>query len=354
MKLIIQKFYSAYIVMILSFLVLIPDNANAQFWTEDFVPVNGNANGFANGYIGANAGTWTVTTLPGNNTSGVANVWYISCQEASVLPDYCGGTCLGVPSPSTPLIGQSLHISSGIVGDVGGLYMETGSSQTDTELRVESPAIDCSGQSGLILSFNYIEFGDGLNDNAQVWYFDGLTWSMLSDMPKTMCGDASGTCNPIVCNGLSQGYWTAYSVALPASADNNPNVKIGFYWKNIDDGTATDPSVAVGRIQIGNGTTTDNSEINTYSKNKDALIAQNLPNPFNYRTLINYHIPANSKNAHLLIYDAWGMLIQSVKLKSVNKGSVEILTDDFKAGVYHYSLIVDNELIETKKMVKLK
>jgi hypothetical protein len=59
-------------------------------------------------------------------------------------------------------------------------------SLTDTELRAESPTINCSGQTGITLSFNYIEFGDGTEDNAQVWYFDGVTWSMLADMPKTI------------------------------------------------------------------------------------------------------------------------------------------------------------------------
>jgi gliding motility-associated-like protein len=168
-------------------------------------------------------------------------------------PNNCGATCTGTPfPPPTPVIGQSLHIGTGILGDNGALYVETGAFLTDTELRAESPTINCTGQSNITLSFNYIEYGDGTDDNAQVWYFDGTTWSMLADMPKTLCGDATGPCNTLTCDGVSQGYWTAFSVPLPASANNNPNVKIGFYWQNIDDGngTPTDPSIAIGRIQL--------------------------------------------------------------------------------------------------------
>jgi gliding motility-associated-like protein len=238
---------------ILSFLLIISfsNSAVAQFWTEDFVPTN--VSGLANGYVGANPGAWTVTTL-GGNTGSLANEWYISCTESSMQPNNCGAICPPVPlPPPTPYIAQSLHLgANALIGDNGALYAETGASLTDTELRAESPTINCSGQTGITLSFNYIEFGDGTEDNAQVWYFDGVTWSMLADMPKTLCGDnVGGPCNTLVCDGFSQGYWTAFSVALPASANNNANVKIGFYWRNIDGiSTPTDPSVAIGRVQL--------------------------------------------------------------------------------------------------------
>ena len=45
------------------------------------------------------------------------------------------------------------------------------------------------------------------------------------------------------CSG--QGRWTNISIALPASAIGNANVKIGFEWTNNDDGVGTDPSVAI-------------------------------------------------------------------------------------------------------------
>lgn len=270
MKSTTQK-YSTFLILTIVFIVALASSASAQFWTEDFVPVNPDPSGEANGYVGVNPGAWSVTVLPGNNVGGFPNIWYISCTEASMQPNNCGATCTGTPfPPPTPVIGQSLHIGTGILGDNGALYVETGAFLTDTELRAESPTIDCSGQSNITLSFNYIEYGDGTDDNAQVWYFDGITWSMLSDMPKTLCGDGSGVCNTLICDGVSQGYWTSFSIALPASANNNPNVKIGFYWQNIDDGagTPTDPSIAVGRIQLTSPTTAN------------SITAGNLVGPF--------------------------------------------------------------------------
>ncbi|MCC5935635.1 MAG: hypothetical protein JJU35_15410, partial [Balneolales bacterium] len=87
------------------------------------------------------------------------------------------------------------------------------------------------------LSFEYIENGDGTLDNHTLWYFDGTAWSLLADTPKTpLCG--------------VQGQWQNFSIALPSSADNNPNVRIGFRWVNNDDAIGTDPSIAIYNIQL--------------------------------------------------------------------------------------------------------
>jgi gliding motility-associated-like protein len=52
-----------------------------------------------------------------------------------------------------------------------------------------------------------------------------------------------------------QGEWATFSIALPASANNNPNVRIGFRWVNNDDGTGADPSFAVDNITLSTVTT---------------------------------------------------------------------------------------------------
>jgi gliding motility-associated-like protein len=246
-----SKKHLSYIILSFFLTIGLTNSVKAQFWTEDFVTPNAIVGGSANGYIGANPGAWTITLLAGNTGGANANTWYVSCEEASMQINNCGDVCPPIPlPPPTPFIAQSLHLGLGAV-DLGAAYLETGFNQTDSENRVESPTINCSGQSIINLSFNYIEFGDFLSDNAQVWYFDGITWSFLADMPKTSCGDAlGGPCNVVPCGLGQQGIWSNFSVALPASADNNPNVKIGFYWQNIDDGIATDPSVAIGKIEL--------------------------------------------------------------------------------------------------------
>lgn len=62
-------------------------------------------------------------------------------------------------------------------------------------------------------------------------------------MPKTACCGGP-------CNGSNQGVWTSYSVQLPASANENSSIQIGFNWTNNDDDDATDPSFAVDNVSI--------------------------------------------------------------------------------------------------------
>jgi hypothetical protein len=110
---------------------------------------------------------------------------------------------------------------------------------TQTNKRVQSPPIDLTGRTTITLSFNYMETGDGTNDDFLLEFFDGAVWAALSNPPKT---------NNAGCGG--QGRWTQYSIALPASADNNPNVRIGFRWQNNNDAAGADPSVAIDDVEL--------------------------------------------------------------------------------------------------------
>ena len=92
--------------------------------------------------------------------------------------------------------------------------------QLQTNSKAESPTIDCSGQNGIILYFSYFQNADDPtgNDDVSVEYFDGTTWTTIADPPQTDPGCGQGF-----------GMWTQYAVALGASADNNPNVKISLH-----------------------------------------------------------------------------------------------------------------------------
>jgi len=185
----------------------------------------------ANTYIGPE-GSWTVTSTGVNGAD--ANLWYVSGQECGNSAGACGSVC-GTTDPS-------LHVGSSpnVLGDQGAAYLAGGLGFWNpvTDSRAESPVIDLTGFSTVSINFNYIENGQATTDNATLWYFNGTTWSQIADLPKTAL-----TCNP-------QGTWTSYSAFLPASANNNPNVKIGFRWVNNDDNIGTDPSFAVDDITL--------------------------------------------------------------------------------------------------------
>ncbi len=223
-----------------------PLAAQQAVWGEEFE--NGCAGGcYATAYAGPN-GAWTVTNVGTNGAC--ANRWFISCQENGGAVGTCG---VGCGSNETLHVGNDIGCVSPNgcffcpTGDCGAAYdascppalcgfcCSCNSAQTDQ--RAESPVINLTGITGMTLTFTYMEGGQGTSDNATLWYFDGAVWAQIADMPKTM-----------VCAG--QGTWTAYSIAMPASANNNASVRIGFRWINNNDGSGADPSIAVDDVQI--------------------------------------------------------------------------------------------------------
>lgn len=211
------------------------------FWSEDF-GTGCNTGQLANGFISGN-GTWITASTGINDAS--ANTFFISATE-QIDAGGCGIGCGGNNS-RTLHVGNVEALGGLVTADGGATYNAGGTCSfgvcVATNLRAESPVIDCTGRSDIELGFDYIEFGQGTLDNATLWYYDGSTWSLLEDLAKTTCCGGP-------CNGTNQGSFLAYSISLPASANNNPNVKIGFNWTNNDDGVGTDPSFAVDNITL--------------------------------------------------------------------------------------------------------
>ncbi len=201
------------------------------FWVENF------ESGSSAGLSVSSYSGWSNTVLSSEGT--YYNEWYVSCAEQGHTAGVCGDVC----GTSTGL-GSSLHLgaNASLGGDAGATYDNGGLCSAgfcvSTDRRAESPTINCTGKTGITISFYYIEGGDTTTDNATLWYYDGSTWSPLADPYKT----------PVCSSG--QGSWMHFSTTLPASANNNANVKIGFRWVNNDDGSGNDPSFAVDSISL--------------------------------------------------------------------------------------------------------
>jgi hypothetical protein len=93
----------------------------------------------------------------------------------------------------------------------------------------------------------------------------------------------------------------------------------------------------------------DNSKVIKYNSS----LYQNKPNPFSQSTTIEYYVPEKAENVSILIFDMQGSLIKSIKNLGIGKGSVMINAAELRAGMYLYSLIVNGNEIDTKKMILL-
>jgi len=181
--------------------------------------------------------TWTLNTDLGAE-DGNPNFWYISCEEEGVGSGSCGEAC-GVGD-------QTLHIGPNpALGDLGAAYAETGGGFTGTNRRAESGDISTIGHEDLTLNFDMIGQGGG-TDFAELFYSidGGATWTSIDGPLTSLC------CGGVPCDGVLQGLWETKSYVLPAECEEIPNLRISFVWQNVDDGVATDPSIAVDNMTI--------------------------------------------------------------------------------------------------------
>ena len=79
---------------------------------------------------------------------------------------------------------------------------------------------------------------------------------------------------------------------------------------------------------------------------------QNVPNPFNSATTIKYQLGDNAKNAKICIYNLTGKQLQCYDLPAIKgENTIEVRASSLQSGMYLYSLIVNEQLVDTKRMI---
>ena len=224
MKNLFTKKASLILVFTISFISL----SSQVFWTENFgtASANGDKGINAKGYNSTN-GVYSLTDVGVNGS--YPNIWYVSSIEAGMGAGNCSKGYL----QDNTLTNKTLHLSrqpylkgqSSIetLGDFGAVYSRN--ENTETDCRIETPFINCTSKANILINFDYFLGSlDGTDDSFSLYYYDGSNWSLINTFGPTQIGN---------CNSGKQGLWknSDYYI-LPSSANNNPNVKIGFRWKN--------------------------------------------------------------------------------------------------------------------------
>ncbi|MFH2037009.1 MAG: T9SS type A sorting domain-containing protein [Candidatus Zixiibacteriota bacterium] len=79
-----------------------------------------------------------------------------------------------------------------------------------------------------------------------------------------------------------------------------------------------------------------------------AWLGDNYPEPLTNSTIIPYYIPQNTKGK-IIIRDMQGRMIADFQLET-GTTEIEINTKGWSSGIYMYGLVVDDVLVEFKKM----
>jgi hypothetical protein len=81
---------------------------------------------------------------------------------------------------------------------------------------------------------------------------------------------------------------------------------------------------------------------------------QNVPNPFDQETTIQFYLPSQILSAQIIVSDLSGQELKSFEVNSSGINHVTIHNGEFAAGTYQYSLLIDGKIIDTKQMVLTK
>lgn len=81
---------------------------------------------------------------------------------------------------------------------------------------------------------------------------------------------------------------------------------------------------------------------------------QNVPNPSDGSTVIQYYIAQNEGDMRISFYNESGVEIKSVKVSSRGEGQILLEAGEFSPGSYHYSLLKNGIVLDSKKMIIIK
>ena len=144
------------------------------------------------------------------------------------------------------------------------------------------------------------------------------------------------------------------SVQELSKLNDNKDSKINDQQKQIDDLQKQLNDLKTLVLQIQSGAVSSNQSSQTVELGTSAKLEQNIPNPFNRNTIINYFLPQAVNKAMMQVVTIDGKIIKAVPLTAKGNGQLIIKAGELAAGTYQYSLIVDGNLIDSKKMVLMK
>lgn len=86
----------------------------------------------------------------------------------------------------------------------------------------------------------------------------------------------------------------------------------------------------------------------------EAVLYQNTPNPFSANTEISCDIPTMNNSAFIYVYNLQGVELMSFPIARTGFNTVSVSASVLPAGMYLYTLVVDNQIVDTKRMILTK
>lgn len=83
---------------------------------------------------------------------------------------------------------------------------------------------------------------------------------------------------------------------------------------------------------------------------ESAFVSHPYPNPASSMVSFDYMLPAGSSKAKISIHNLLGAKVKEINIAGI-EGKISLNIQDLKDGIYFYSVNVNNQIIETKRLV---
>ena len=213
------------------------------------------------------------------------------------------------------------------------------------------------------VTYKYNGIGDLPNDSTNIGiiaqevqqvapYCIGKSRILIKDSDKqTFVNNITGSA---IKDSTGQDHYVAEVLSF------NPN---GLFFAMLNSIKELDSTVTAIKKELGSQRLMNNggqgSNENTLqvelANNREVILYQNEPNPFDGSTVIRYFIPENiTGEANITFSDIYGKEIKKLEISQKGFGKIEANTENLAAGIYSYSIVVNDRIIDTKKMMRNK
>jgi choice-of-anchor B domain-containing protein len=221
-------------------------------------------------------------------------------------------------------IGNECYVTGNGGGDVGDFDVDGGA------VYLTSPLMDLSDYIDPVLSYRLWWFNDGgnatPNDNVSVYVSNG-TEEVLIEM---------------VTNSVSQ-WRPAAEFHLSEFITLTDEMYIQFVTADDEAGNLVEAAVDAFSI-------TETGTINSTNNIKAEVALAIAPNPFQESVSVQFELNESFENGYFQVFNTLG---QQVELFEITTGSQKVtFGEQFEAGVYFLRLIVNEEIVARRKVVK--
>jgi trimeric autotransporter adhesin len=236
------------------------------------------------------------------------------------------------------LVGTDLTISSGSTIDLSGI-------DTDTQL-TEAEVDAFVANNGYLTSFTEVD-GDATNELQDL----SLTGNTLNLSSSAATVDLTAYLDNTDQQNLTAATLTGNILQIDIENGSSVSVDLTPLLADLQNQI----NLIDDRLTIIEGCACDSTAgiwDNGGDMYEEAILYQNIPNPFNNTSSIKYYIPSWANSANLVVSNDMGQIVSNFDLHEVGDyGQAYVNAEGLTVGTYFYTLYVNQAVIDTKKMV---